>query len=542
MVSTRKHLTLTWPVYTGMAGCILASVNAKGQTTTYDVDPDIVLDNHLWFYHTDYFEWDADQDGTADFRLGLDFNSSSYSSAYIQPLNDAQIVRDIVELVKICDGVTVADTLEVPLVHVGIAGEYISSESAFDTLQTKVFGSFGGPSEDPDCYFPLAGEKTLLIRNIPVAISMPDGLHYGWLKTSLYESGQHRYWRLYEAVLSDMPDEPVTIPDNEVTPPVWINAVDISDYNDAADLSGSFRPTDIPFAIAEHRVIVVPVSVSDPIDIASLLALPADRYQIVLPSEADSLHFQFDHLKKDLEGNLIHNNTPYRLLVISIPDIATGLDPVLSVYSEEITLRTWIEGATVFLSDDGDDFSPSDFRVQFPPISPETLVSQYRIMLVKSDQLDSWTLEKALDVAESNVLYAAPDNSDHDIHLPDGFMDVDGDMITPWQTYVACLQVVASEVAASDTLAFSAPAMLSHPFSNTDGFHLIQSNGQVMLIAPSDYASGYVLNMYNAAGELVWQKESNEAFLQITYDGRNAVYLLQTIKGSETTTFKTFLH
>ena len=46
-----------------------------GQTTTYDVDPDIVLDNHLWFYHTDYFEWDADQDGTADFRLGLDFNS-----------------------------------------------------------------------------------------------------------------------------------------------------------------------------------------------------------------------------------------------------------------------------------------------------------------------------------------------------------------------------------------------------------------------------------------------------------------------------------
>ena len=57
-------------------------------------------------------------------------------------------------------------------------------------------------------------------------------------------------------------------------------------------------------------------------------------------------------------------------------------------------------------------------------------------MLVKSDQLDSWTLEKALDVAESNVLYAAPDNSDHDIHLPDGFMDVDGDMITPWQTYV----------------------------------------------------------------------------------------------------------
>ena len=58
----------------------------------------------------------------------------------------------------------------------------------------------------------------------------------------------------------------------------------------------------------------------------------------------------------------------------------------------------------------------------------------------------------------------------------------------PWQTHVACLQVVASEVAASDTLAFSAPAMLSHPFSYTDGFHLIQSNGQVMLIAPSDYA------------------------------------------------------
>ena len=132
-------------------------------------------------------------------------------------------------------------------------------------------------------------------------------------------------------------------------------------------------------------------------------------------------------------------------------------------------------------------------------------------MLVKSDQLDGWTLEKALDVAESNVLYAAPDNSDHDIHLPDGFMD-GWNMITPWQTYVACLQVVASEVAASDTLAFSAPAMLSHPFSNTDGFHLIQSNGQVMLIAPSDYASGYVLNMYNAAGELVWQRKAMRLF------------------------------
>ena len=79
----------------------------------------------------------------------------------------------------------------------------------------------------------------------------------------------------------------------------------------------------------------------------------------------------------------------------------------MSAYSEEITLRTWIEGATVFLSDDGDDFSPSDFRVQFPPLALETLVSQYRIMLYKSDQLDSWT-GKALDVAESNVLYAAP--------------------------------------------------------------------------------------------------------------------------------------
>ena len=73
----------------------------------------------------DYFEWDADQDGTADFRLGLDFNSSSYSSAYIRPLNDAQIVRDIVEFVKIQMESRVVDTFEVPLVHVGIAGEYI---------------------------------------------------------------------------------------------------------------------------------------------------------------------------------------------------------------------------------------------------------------------------------------------------------------------------------------------------------------------------------------------------------------------------------
>ena len=95
-----------------------------------------------------------------------------------------------------------------------------------------------------------------------------------------------------------MPDEPVTIPINEVTPPVWINTGISVIIMMPQDLSGSFRPTDIPFAIAEHRVIVVPVSVSDPIDIDSLFALPADRYQIVLPSEADSLHFQFDHLKR----------------------------------------------------------------------------------------------------------------------------------------------------------------------------------------------------------------------------------------------------
>ena len=72
MVSTRKHLTLTFgPSIPEWLDVSLHLLMQQVRPTTYDVDPDIVLDNHLWFYHTDYFEWDADQDGTADFRLGL---------------------------------------------------------------------------------------------------------------------------------------------------------------------------------------------------------------------------------------------------------------------------------------------------------------------------------------------------------------------------------------------------------------------------------------------------------------------------------------
>ncbi|MCE7990558.1 MAG: hypothetical protein HEP71_01205 [Roseivirga sp.] len=100
--------------------------------------------------------------------------------------------------------------------------------------------------------------------------------------------------------------------------------------------------------------------------------------------------------------------------------------------------------ATITLVDDPfNNGDGSDLLVAFNKGSDETLISEYRIMVVKNENAGSFNLTSAEALPDSRYVAVTPNGNDQEVSLSANLMDADGTTIAEGRPYVVFILSVA---------------------------------------------------------------------------------------------------
>ncbi len=240
-----------------------------------------------------------------------------------------------------------------------------------------------------------------------------------------------------------------------VDAPSITKVTDVGNNGDARDLQVSFDKISNESRISGYRVFVVRSTNSDDFDLEKASALNSSRYMDVSKTGSDR-EVTLSSSLKDNNGDNIKNDVSYRVFVMSR---GTGsYSNSLSSASSTITLTSSSKtvGSTngVSVSDVSDYGDGRDLQVSFNKSGDENLVSQYRILVVKSGDSSNFTQTKAQKVSSSNYTSVSKNGSNRVIVLASGARDVDGDLVKNGVAYrVFVLSVGSGD--ASDTYSLS---------------------------------------------------------------------------------------
>ncbi|ANF95297.1 copper amine oxidase N-terminal domain-containing protein [Paenibacillus bovis] len=240
-----------------------------------------------------------------------------------------------------------------------------------------------------------------------------------------------------------------------VDAPSITKVTDVGNNGDARDLQVSFDKIANESRISGYRVFVVRSTNSGDFDLEKASALNSSRYMDVSKTGSDR-EVTLSSSLKDNNGDNIKNDVSYRVFVMSR---GTGsYSNSLSSASSTITLTSNSKtvGSTngVSVSDVSDYGDGRDLQVSFNKSGDENLVSQYRVLVVKSGDSSNFTQTKAQKVSSSNYTSVSKNGSNRVIVLSSGARDVDGDLVKNGVAYrVFVLSVGSGD--ASDTYSLS---------------------------------------------------------------------------------------
>jgi hypothetical protein len=125
-------------------------------------------------------------------------------------------------------------------------------------------------------------------------------------------------------------------PKPEIKAPLSVGARDIANFSNGRDLQVLFRKPSSLENIQHFRIYIVPGALAGTFD--SLTALLATEY-LEVPLSLPTDDIRFTENQRDTEGNLITEDTPYVIFVLSKATVESQLGGILSLPSSTITLQ-----------------------------------------------------------------------------------------------------------------------------------------------------------------------------------------------------------
>lgn len=323
MKRSQHNTGLNLKTYSALAAMALAATSASSQIVYEDIDPDAILEGE-----TASLIIDLNEDGVDDFAVyRFGFGSVGFAD-FIIPFTNVTVAGSIG-----------SGSSSYPVAYAINAGENIGDDlnwpfGSFALLASEgVFapGAHGNWTETTDKY-------------LGVRLDMGDHFIYGWVRMDIGEDGTPI--TVKDMAYNSEEDGSICAGDmygaSDCSNAVGLTAVtavtDIADNENGLDLECTFNPVTTEDDIAEYRAIAVKTSASAAFDVAAATALGTDSYVSVAPSGLEMYSVNFLPTSKDSEGDLIVNDQPYHVFVLSV---ASGIyDNALSAASEEITLTT----------------------------------------------------------------------------------------------------------------------------------------------------------------------------------------------------------
>lgn len=204
---------------------------------------------------------------------------------------------------------------------------------------------------------------------------------------------------------------------------------DVSDYGDGRDLRVTFTRAANETYISNYRILVV--KTSDAHNFTLDKANNSANYTTV-SKNGYTLSTILHSGARDVDGATIRNGVSYRVFVLSVARNGYNLSNALSSYSLPITLSTnnTIDAVSnITVSDVSDYGDGRDMQVSFSRAFNETNINQYRIMVVKSSNVGSFTLSKANALSSDRYTPVSKGSSMLTTTLSASAKDVDGDRI-----------------------------------------------------------------------------------------------------------------
>lgn len=222
----------------------------------------------------------------------------------------------------------------------------------------------------------------------------------------------------------------LTLSVNTATSPVITQVRDNSDYGDGRDIQVSFNRSSDESKVANYRVFVVRNSVASSFNLTTASNLSSSLYYTVNKT-GNNITTTLPSSMKDTSGYNVTNLQDYRIYVMAVGNQQNGYTNALSASSTVLRLTTNGNAGVVSnlaVADIGDYGDGRDLRVSFNKAADESRISAYRVYVVRSANVGSFTLSAAN--ASSNYTQVNKTGGNLSVTLPNYAVDTNGYTIT----------------------------------------------------------------------------------------------------------------
>lgn len=216
-----------------------------------------------------------------------------------------------------------------------------------------------------------------------------------------------------------------------------LSVYDVSDYGDARDIEVEFNRLSDETYLLEYRAIVVRASEANSFNLTNAMELPSSNYTVI-SKRGTNIRQVLNFQARDHQGRFIETGTAYRVFILAVGSPGSGYGSSLSRQSSEIRLATnpeEIRVTGVEVRDAGDYGDGRDLEVSFSIPRNESRVSEYRVMVVPTNEVGNFNLSRANNLTSNQYTVVGKTGANIRTTLPSFASDVNGRQIESNRSY-----------------------------------------------------------------------------------------------------------
>jgi hypothetical protein len=203
----------------------------------------------------------------------------------------------------------------------------------------------------------------------------------------------------------------------------------VSNYGDSRDLRVSFTRAYDESNLSGYRIMVVKSGDADYFNLSKASSLSSYYYTDVYKT-GYNITTTLPGGARSVDGELIRNGVSYKVFVLSVGPYGNNAlsysSSAISLSNNNASVYPATDVAVSLASNYGDG---RDLRVSFKPASNESNLNGYRIMVVKSGNVNNFNLSRANGLSPSYYTSVNKTGYNFSQILAQGARDVDGDLI-----------------------------------------------------------------------------------------------------------------
>jgi hypothetical protein len=440
--------------YSLSAGALVSTAAGLDAQIIYT---DIIPDHTVTAGGSNY-ALDLNNDGTVDFNFQIVNSGYSYASTYG---TYGYQVSGIGVVASNSNNGALTDSSSYPYalssgVAINNAGSFNSSGALFVNYSSfSIYGSSTSSTNSSFGNWSGATDKYLGLK-----VQVGSNSYYGWARLTVLSDTQ---FVIKDYAIESIAGNSINAGDTFSVAPVTSDSVinvvgaDVANNGNGLDLEVAFNMIADETTISAYRVLVVkePDTASFNLSVAQTVGVA--NYTVVNPIGAN-ISTVLAAGSRDVDGDLITDNVPYRVYIMTVADGVNAQINNLSEKSNHVTLM----GATfpsdpatsLAATDIADNGNGSDIQVFFAKASNENKVDEYRVMAVKAANAPAFSLAQAQAAPSASYFTVATAGSPfYTTALSATLEDTDGDIVTtgvPYRLFV--LSIADGTLANQDIL------------------------------------------------------------------------------------------